>query len=104
MYKWEKPIISKYKFSDGFSLNYDYHPSFIAYSDSFTYQYPKTSKSSVTLDSHSKCCTYNPVTGDLITTTSHAIEYTIEPQVNEHRVIDIDNGQETPSPSTGSHI
>ncbi len=106
MYKWKKPIISKYKFSDGFSLNYDYHyhPSFIAYSDSFTYQYPETSKSSVILDSHSKHYTYDPVTGDLVNTTSHTIEYTIKPQVCERRVIDVDNGHETRSLSKGSHI
>lgn len=90
----EVPDWKKYKFSEGFDLTYSFQPYFMAGED-FIYHYPETDLPSKTRDDNKTVLTYDPATGDLINTTSHLIQYTIEPRVNERRIIDIDNGVET---------
>lgn len=89
-----RPDWKKYKFSEGYVLDYQFMPSYQAGQD-FVYLRPETELPSRTRESNKTVLTYDPATGDLINTTSHTIEYTIEPRVNERRVTDIDNGETT---------
>lgn len=88
------PDWKKYKFSEGYYLAYNFMPTYLAGND-FIYQHPETEPASVKRENNKTVLTYDPATGELINTTSHTIGYTIEPQVNERRVVDIDNGEET---------
>lgn len=88
-----KPEWKHYQVPEGFRIYSDFRPSFNAVVDNFTYFYPETSIDKPSLERNSVTYTYDTATGELVNTTSHTVEYTIEPNVNERRVIDVDNGE-----------